>query len=364
MVLRAVEGWENRQHPTYVQRLWTGPGFVPSVALSDGRKVGSSGNATNYGASSVDLVSSDENIWIIGFGYLVTDGNNVGGSATGGVRLQDSSGTEQIALVLQPGSDSHTWKFELRRGANVLATTIDYPAGNGPRSWQYFQLKVTVRAGANGAYELRRWSYGESVHTVEFSATGLDCADTGTDGARRFEYILNSGSGPAVRMDDITVMDSTGALNKDFTSEPLIVLGIVPEGDGALLDWTPSSGGSHYQMVDDPRGGPPADSEFVQSAVIADQDTYLYGDLSDVVGAGTAVLGIQIVTTAKMITSGSLDLAPLVRSAAVNGLGSNFTVDSLVIKSFLTIMDQNPVGPAAWTKATVDAAEFGTEVRP
>lgn len=361
MAGRAVEGFETRQHATYFTRLYP-VASVGSIGFTTGRRHGSALTSTSASFRTDALVSSVENTWIVCFAVKVSDNAVVIPSgATGGVRLYDSVG-EQIALVLQPGAAHNTWNLELRRGATVLATTADYSCGS-QQAWQYFQWKVTVRTGTNGTSELRRWGYQDSTHEVVHNLSSLNTANQGTDGADRFEAVCNAGGTSQMQLDDIVVMDNTGTANNDFTTNPLVVIGALPDGEGNTQDWTPDTGSAHFSRVDDPVGLP-ADTELVRSATVGDIDQFTYQDLTVLVGGSSAVAMVQIVTTAGMLASGSQDLAVSVRSGATDTQGSDFTVSGIPIGSFREVFDENPVGPAAWTKTSLEAAEFGVEVRP
>jgi hypothetical protein len=360
MAIRAIEGFETRQSATYTQRLYTGGGNQTTMAVAGGRRAGSSLNAVNFSVISRQLVASAENTWVICFAMRVDDGTvAVPGGSTGGVQLYDESG-EQIALVLQPGAVLGTWKLEMRRGATVLASTSDLNTG-GQLSWQYFQWKVTVRTGTDGVAELRRWGYHDTSHTVEFSVSSINTANQAVDGATRFGARCNAGGSRFMRLDDIVVMDDTGGVNDDFTASPYVVLGTLPAGAGNYSDWTPSAGAVHWSLVDDP-AGTPADTEFVSADTVGQQDSFDYAARPLLLGAATAIAGVQVTTSGKMLNSGEQDVSVLVRSGGSDDNGAGETFDDLASKSFPTVFDVNPIGPAAWTKASVEAAEFGVEV--
>ncbi len=361
MVGHLVEGFETRQHATYFSRLYPG-GLSSSPGTSTGRRVGSALAATNFGIKTAALVPAVENTWIVCFAIRIDDNViSVPGGTTAGVRLHDGVG-EQIALVVQPGATHNTWNIELRRGATVLATTPDYNSGS-QRSWQYFQWKVTVRTGTNGLSELRRWGYNDTVHTVVHNLNTINTANQGTDGADIFEAIAYAGGNIQVALDDIVLMDDTGGINDDFTTDPLLVVGMLPDGDGNSTDWAPSTGSAHWSLVDDP-ATLPADTEYVSSSTVAEIDQFGFADMDEVDDGSTGIAMVQVVTTAAMLASGSQTLAVSVRSGGTDTQGSDFTVDSIPLASYREVFDQNPVGPAAWTKATVEAAQIGAEVRP
>jgi hypothetical protein len=259
-------------------------------------------------------------------------------------------------------AEAENYKMRLKRGSTTIATTTGaFPWGN-VRSWMYFQLKVTVRTGVNGVYELRSYDYTNNM-TVEFSGSSVNLAEQAVDGADRIRVSWGADGGANTIIDDIIVMDSTGAFNNDFMAEPTVILGALPSAEGNQLDWLPSLGGAHWSEVDD---DPTAvsDTDKVTAQVIGDIDLWNYQNFSLLNATGTAVIGVQVVTTAAMVASGQRTLRVRVRESASEATGSNFVVDDLILDSYRQMFDQNPTGtPATWTKTTVEAAEFGIEIQ-
>lgn len=355
MVLRLLEGFETRQHTTYFSRLYAStsgsfPGF-PS-----GRKGGSSAQSSSFQFTTKPLVASDENVWTVGFAIRKSTVTAVGGASTCGVSLQTAAGS-QCSLVMVPGTAGN-FKWELRRGATVIATSGEFSWG-GTRAWHYFMMQVTVRPGTDGTYELKHFDHHNN-ETAVFSGSSVNLANQGTDGADRLSVSLNA-NGPTILLDDLFAMDGSGSLNNDFPSKPAVILGGLPTSDGNQSDWTPNTGSVHYTRVDDPAGAPD-DTARVTANTIGDIDLWGYSDFATI-GAATPVIGVQIVSTASMVASGSRTLRARVRSGSNESPGDSFDVDVTSLASFRQLWDQNPTGtPAAWTKTSVEAAEFGIEV--
>jgi hypothetical protein len=229
----------------------------------------------------------------------------------------------------------------------------------------YFQLKVTVRNGVNGIYELRSYDYDNNA-TVEMSGSGVNLGHQAVDGADRIKIVWNldiAGGGTDIVFDDIVVMDSTGAFNNDFMTPPPVVLGSLPDADGNQSDWTPSTPGDHYVLVDE-IATDVSDIGKVTAQTISDVDLFTYADFAELYATGTAVIGCQVISSAAMVASGTRTLRVRVRESAAEATGDNFAVSDLILDSFRQMFDQNPTGtPATWTKTTLEAAEFGIEIQ-
>lgn len=358
MVLRMLEGFETKRlNGTKLSRIYTMAG-TPSY--TSGRKSGFGAQSISATMLSEDLVSPDENTWIVGFALRKTNIAALGSNSTVGVEIHNAAGEQCNLRAIDAGAGSY--KLQLRRGTTVIATTTNAFVYGNQKSWMYFQLKVTVRTGTNGIYSLKSYDYNNN-ETLELSAGSVNLANQGVDGADRVKFSWVGDGSANVIIDDIIVMDDTGSLNNDFKAEPVVVVGSLPDGDGNQTDWVPSLGGANYVEVDE-GATTSADSDKVTAQTVGDIDLYDYAALAIVNASGTAVHGVQVITTAAMVASGTRTLRVRVRESASEATGSNFVVNDLTLRSFRQLFDQNPTGvPAAWTKTSVDAAEFGVEVQ-
>ena len=358
MVLRMLEGFETkRQNATKLTRIYTVTG-TPSYA--SGRKAGFGAQSNNASILSQQLVNPDENTWIVGFAVRKTTEPTLGSNSTAGIEIHNAGGEQCNLRMIDAGGGAY--KMELRRGTTVIDTTTGGFVWGSPKAWMYFQLKVTVRTGTDGVYELRSYDY-LGASTVEFSGATVNLANQATDGADRVKVSWVTDSGASVLIDDIVVMDSTGAKNNDFMARPAVILGGLPNAEGNQLDWDPSLGGDHWVEVDE-GATTSTDTDKVTAQVIGNIDLYNYEDFALINASGTAVLGVQVISTAAMVASGQRTLRVRVRESAAEATGVNFIVNDLTLRSFRDLFDQNPTGtPADWTKTTLEAAEFGIEIQ-
>lgn len=274
-----------------------------------------------------------ENTWVVGFGIKNS-------AATETIWTFKLAANEQCHLqrVFDTGN---LFKLALYRGATLIATTsVSFDS----TLWNYFEFKVVVRTGTNGSYELRH----NEVNIASLTAGSVNLADTGGDGCDVH------GFGSAGLTDDVYILDSTGTNNTDFLGDSAIYQ-VLPDGDGDVIDWTPSTGVTHFDLVD------AIDADNVQSDTNAEKDLYNYAALPTT-GLG-AIFAVAVLSTASMNAVGSRTLKPKYRNLAdAEGDGANFAVISTVLADFPIIIEDNPITSLAWTKSDIDDGQFGVEV--
>jgi len=356
MAIRFMEGFENRKHEDYIDRITAG--FSGNESFGVGRRLGSSLQGQNFGVPTKALVSSVENTWIACWAMRKQEGT-LDGSSDAGIKFSDSGGVQCELVMVNAPESTDAFKWELKRGASVIATSSPFAHGDGPQSWHYFVLKVTVRTGVNGAYELRHFDM-DNNSTVVFSGSGENLANQGTDGADRITYSLFSNNQALISIDDIVIMDSTGSKNNDIPSEPFVITGALPDGDGNRNEWDGSSGGPKYALIDDPVGGPPEDNNHIQTDVTPEDELFTYASFTGQIDSGTAVVAVQVNTTATMETSGSRTCRPIIREGAGEATGANFIPDMMHI-TYFEIFEDNPVDSVAWSQSDIEGMEVGVE---
>jgi hypothetical protein len=294
------------------------------------------------------LVGSVTNTWITGLRMKLAGKITAGATFTAGSSFY--SGVDQQVGWSLIRIDDYRYSLVVKRGATTLATV-------GPYFYDkehYIEFKALVRTSTNGAYELK--VDGVSVA----SASGVNTANAGTDGADRASASWANSGGPQIAIGDWIVLDDASPAPTDFVG-PVMVLGGVATADGTTLDWTPSAVGAHFSKVNE---GPGAfnDSTFVASETIGDIDTYVYNPAGFVIfGDGTTIIGIDLTTTAGMQASGDADLKGRYRdpSTTESDFGDSANIDSTAQRSVEHIAVENPVTTSPWTMDDILDGEFG-----
>jgi hypothetical protein len=280
--------------------------------------------------------------WIVGFALKL-------GSAGSGVILSIVDGTtEQCFLYVNANGT-----LSLYRGpfsSFVLLGTSTYALSTG--LYYYVELKLTIH-DTTGSFEVRvdgvnRLS-GSNVDTkgsANANANGIAFGNnvTGSSNGHQDFYI-----------DDLYVCDGQGAANNDFLGD-CRVDSYLPTADGANTGLTPSSGTTHFSLVDEV--APNDDTDYNESATLGAKDTYGF---ADIVHNPASVFGIQINLSVRKDDAGFRQVKDVVRSGgtdfagAAQALGTSYGYK-------LAVREVDPATGAPWTKAGVNNAEFGMEV--
>jgi hypothetical protein len=240
-----------------------------------------------------------------------------------------------------------TARLQVYRGGTLL--------GEGQRvlvtdTYYFIEFKVNIH-DSTGSFEVR------INEQVDFSASGIDTRDGGVTGlidVIRFGSLVPTSAGTSLttmKIDDLYVTDST-TYNGDCR-----VQAIFPTADAFHTAWTPSSGGTHFDDVDDAE--PNEDTDYVQSSVVGQRDSWTYGDI---LPTAASVKGIQYMPRGRTDIEGARVIKPFYRLAGVDydhPTGLALTTAYEYPAGF--IADNNPSG-GAWTLAQIQAAEFGVKV--
>ena len=372
-MLRKLEGFEGLRHITQLARHYevaTG-----TIAEDTGHR------GSNFSISSSTLLlrtrdlldgAADENVWIVGIPFNVDGGAfSAGQTIHPWVALRSAAG-EQLRFDLIPAVDSKPggayYKLRASRGATVLATSVErFPGTISALDWTYFEIKATVRTGANGSFSARYHSRRNKnvAITWDASTTGINTANQGADGADRVEISLANNSTVTLLIDNVYVCDGTGSVNNDFLGEPEIeVLDV--SGDGATVQWDNNGGAASLED---------AWNEAADIQTITDDDkrvtTKDVGDISlaaltnPVLIRSVTVIGVESRIVGKMEASGTRDVQFFYRKTT--GSPAQVGTDIVTFSDTALIGHQNvretdPNTAAAWVVADVDGLQVGVEL--
>jgi hypothetical protein len=118
---------------------------------------------------------------------------------------------------------------------------------------------------------------------------------------------------------------------------------------------TTSSGSTHYTLVDEV---PAVGTDYVESATVGNMDIYQMGNMSN-----TPVSIKAVVVAAHMMKddAGTRAGALVVKSSSTESVGSDIAPGTSLSK-YTRIVELDPNGSVAWTKAAVDAIQVGVKV--
>ncbi len=285
---------------------------------------------------NVSLTLDAQQTWIVGFAFNVSGAPNTNSAL---IQTLDG-GTLQGELRLN--SDM---TFSLLNNTTVVATSTYAPLTN---VWHYLEFKHTI-ASVGGLLEVRIDGAVIATFTGNTQHTGNATANS--------IQILNSGAGGTVYVDDLYILDGTGAAPNNAYWGDTQIQALVPNGAGNYTQWgTLVGAASHYAAVNEVP--PNDDTSYVADATSGHNDSYTFQDLSILSGT---INGIQVLMRAREDAAGGPQIKRLYRNAATDNLGAAVTL-ALSYQYFMEILATDPIAAAAWTVANVNSAEFGAQV--
>lgn len=341
MALLFFDGFD--YYTTFLQRWDFASGSI-SVNATNGRRGTPSFRSTNWSAWIGKLLPVSRSTFIVGFSLKVAN-FATNGSTQDICSFYDSVGS-QVALAI-----TTTGAVCIRRG--VGGTTIQTSSNTMSGGVEYYiEWKVTISDSIAADSCIVRVN---GVDWLNVTA-GSDLKNqTGSTADRiYFGQITSPPSGVTQDMDDIYVCDNTGATHNDFLGDCRVDC-IFPNADGTYSQFTPSTGTSHYQLVDETA---PNSTDYNESNTAGNRDSYGMQDLAAVTGT---IYAVQTHVASLKGDAGYRGLKSLVKSGTTVQTGPTVSLaTSLAYDNQMFTTDPNT--GAAWTESAVNAMEVGGEV--
>lgn len=279
-----AEGWDKYNgDSTQAGRNWTTPITLSSSHPKSGT-YGYGGGSGQANSRAISPLSSTIffSIWT----YYIT-GNQPSQS---GILFGLVSGSFYDGFNAQAGINITTDnKLTITRGFNPGTTLETSSAVLNSNALNYITGKIEVADSGS-------WVVKCNGSTVLSGSGDTQSQSSATIGG------VNIGNNGSTFHDDLVVWDSSGASPwNNFFSDNLIVLGSPAQaGNGALTDWTPSSGSDHGAMVDDATAND--DTDYNSESTPGDRDSYTF-DLS-VINVRTKY-AVQVAICTKATSAGT-----------------------------------------------------------
>jgi len=231
-------------------------------------------------------------------------------------------------------------------GSTVLSTNVWYWV------WLY------VKCADSGRYRVYLDDNSEIA-----AATGDTRNDSGTNGNLCDRVTMMSSTNYS--MDDLYIFDATGTASDgdDVVSgitaadSDRTIPYLLPTSDGNYTQLTPSTGSSHYALVDEV---PPNTTDYNASATNANKDSYGMSNLSN----AAEIDGLVVRAVVQKSDAGAKSGRVFLRSSSTDNAGSD---ESLSTGGTWTRaawhLAQSPFTSSAWTASEINAMEAGWEVR-
>jgi hypothetical protein len=226
----------------------------------------------------------------------------------------------------------------IRADTSAVIATSASPVWNAANIWRYLELKTSPTSGVS---EVKV----DGVVVLNGTVPSVASATTVT--------FPNLGVGVDAWIDDIYIVDTTTAINNNYLGD-VRVQTYFPSADGANTAMTPSTGTTHYNLVDE---ASPNTTDYVSSATAGPKDTYLFPDLSANTGN---VFGVEVTNYSRKDATGDAAIANVARVGGVD-----YTGESKVLSASWTgnshTWEVNPATGSLWSPSEVNNAEFGVE---
>lgn len=335
MALKWVEGFESYSNLiSFVQFRYAS--FIgPSSTFQPGRAVG---NCLNFnGTSLITPNLGNQGTYYVGFAFRNVNlgTSNVNMSV---LELRDLT-TSQITVTFNP----NTKVFSVFRGATLLGTgTFALTTG----SWYYIEIGVLVDS-AVGTVTFKV----NTVNDVTFGPGNTQVTANAYANTIAWRGPAVIGLGGAYQIDDIYILDSTGATNNTFLGD-MKVEGVQVIESGFQATWGVNVPGTpNFQAVQVLNDG-----LYTLSNTVGQKDTFECSNLNKIT---SDVRGVSAVYWTRNTDSTTHSINSVVRQTGTDYNGTAFTVNDTAFKAYQTIWEQDPATVAAWTVAGVGTAEFG-----
>lgn len=369
-MIRWVEGFEIALDEPYFARAYTTTGVLNASPNPTGREQGFAARSDGNGDLELETpaLSAVSNTWFNGFAVKFVDnpGLPTGTTIFPGLTIK-SGGSDQLTIDFVDANQQFGNQviIKVRRGATVLGTsTVPIISGY----WYYIEVKAVVRTGTNGSVEVKMGLLN-AVTTDVINVTGINTANTGSDGADRMKLRWSNSGNASHRIDfdDWVVYDNTGALNNNFLG-PVSIIGLTPNGTGATMNFTLQGTAT---SIADAWGDPVAsqstsqDDKKVSADTVGEIALAAYSNTAAYVTSGASILAVCVRTTAAMDSSGTRTIKHQVRDtvAAAEVTGTlAIVLSDTTMRDYEEIFESNPVTTNPWDKAALDGLQVGAKV--
>lgn len=247
------------------------------------------------------------------------------------------NGTLGVNVVFNPASSS---SITANLGDTALETFSGFQVLINTNIWYYLEVKVLCHP-TDGTIEVRLNG------TTIISLSGINTQT----GAEPYYNMVSLGGSYHSQCDDFYVCDGTGATCNDFQGV-CKVIGIFPNADTATIQWAPSTGTTHYNLVNE---NPRNTSDYVSTGTQSDTDLYSYPSLT----GDTTIIGIQVNTQASLPSGTSVIIESPIVSNGITDFGPDTQILSSSYYDARHISMTNPDTGTAWTVADLAAAQIG-----
>ena len=339
MALEFIDGFDHYTQTGMMARKWSASSpFDSGAGFVTGR----------FGAGNAFKLHWNTSVPFVNVGSLATRivgfaANFQGANQNYQVFAFRDSGTVQVDLRM-----TTTGALQVTRNGTVLATTSNTISAG---QWYYVEFQVTINSSA-GSFTLQITTPG-GIASTWASGSGVNTQSTGNASTNEIAFIGYANNSNDTYIDDLYCLNTSGSVNNTFLGDSRIVTNL-PNADGASTQWTPSTGSTHYNLVNE--ANPNDDTNYVNSATAGQLDLYKYPSIS----ISGAIAGVQITMCARKDDAGARTVSAEYRSAGgtnyAGGSSFNPTPGYLMYRQ---VYDTDPATGSQWTLSGVNNGQFG-----
>lgn len=236
----------------------------------------------------------------------------------------------------------------VHRNGTTLATST---AALAFAAYNYIEWKVTIADSiATNSCKVRL--NGVDVLTL---AAASDTKNTANASANQVSIGGISGNATSVFVDDFYLCDASGSTNNDFLGDCRVDT-LLPNGDGNYTSLTPSTGVSHYLLVDETA---PNTTDYNESSTATNKDSYQMVNLGAL--ASQTIYGVQALGAVLKDDAGARSIKVGMRSSSTDSSSAAQALSTSQLY-YSNIHETDPATATAWTESGVNAAEALFEV--
>lgn len=339
MAVRFIEGFDHYTTTGDLTKKWSTRIGGQGIAVGSGRISGNCARREELGKTF-----DNQATWIVGVGIWL-DAHPTTAAAV--LQFFDST-TVQACLRINPEGT-----LSVVRGASTAVTDGTSVATLLTNAWYYIEMQITI-ADSIGAGTCKVFLNGDLVTPIITVATGQDLK-AGTNAYANVVKVGSSNVTMALKIDDIYILDGTGSANNAPLGDCVVDTSFV-DSDGTYSDFTPSTGSTHYALVDE---STPNTTDYVDGGTVGHRDSYGIASIRPL--ADDTIYAVQVCAALNKDDAGTRSAALFVRSSTTNDDGVGVALPtSQVIQT--EVFEQDPAAAVAWTQSGVNAMQVGVVV--
>lgn len=341
MTLMFIEGFEVDDHSLTAKWTSNANAAIGSAGRFGGGNLQRAGSSTAFQVTKVVAAALEHATFVIG-----TAIDLVAGSATASVYFSsDNAAVVHVEVRVNPVSRT----IDVYRGVGTTllgSSAVDLFPLTG-----YFYLEArAVMHDTTGSVEVRL----NGGSTPVINLTNVDTKNAGTKAV--FDAFALRGSQSPPRYDDVYALNGAGSAPFNTFLGERKVETLYPNAEGDVQQFTPSTGTTHYTLVDEATANT---TDYVYSDVVDNVEVFNLPSLS---GSGGTPDAVQTHLYAAKSDTGARSMNDVLRIGGTNYNGPD-KVLTTGYQSYFELYTVNPATGVAWTAADIAALQVGARVR-